>query len=492
MIAKISFDTKNTGPDIDPMIFGHFIENMGRSIYRGGLLSREGKVREDVVSALEQMGASMVRWPGGLFADGYHWQDGIGENRPLKPNLYWKKLTHLLGPKDPNYFGTHEFMDLCRRLDSVPYINVNLGTGKKEEAAAWVQYCNGKTDTPYGSLRAKNGREKPWNVNIWGIGNETFGWWAFGHSDPKTYGKRYLEFYEAMAAEDPFIQGVAVGTSDDMPQWNPKLLSVIGDKAAYLSFHIYLPAINKPQYFVMRLNDNARNHYALASAFLELNRKIQFVADQIKQELGPKSQMKIALDEWNLWWWWPQAYKVWWRMRDAVSVAGMAGAMVENCHILKVGNIAQAINVLGLLHTNYHQVVKTPLFYVMELFHSTIRGAKLDLKVESPIYDSVKLGGIPAANNVPLVSAHGSIKGKEVGLIIIQRRYESSQKIRIDTPGVNLNKVKILSGPTPGAINDFKNPDRVGIVEKSVENGNGGTELLLPAASVAALTGTLV
>lgn len=491
MSAKVTIDTMTSGPQIDPKLFGHFLENMAGGIYRGGLLARDGSVREQVARALDEMGVSVLRWPGGLFADGYDWTDGIGPDRPVRPNRYWRKLGPRFGPKDPNHFGTHEFLALCQRLGAAPYVNVNLGRGTAESAARWVQYCNGAPDTPEGRRRTDNGRSDPWKVKIWGIGNESFGWWAYGHSSPKVYAERFERFYEAMIEQDDTIAPVAVGTCDLWPDWNRAVLSKIGERAAYLSVHVYLPG-NQPPYLFLRPADNAATHYALCSAYLELERKLRFVAQQIESTLGPTSAVRIALDEWNLWWWFTQARGAWWTLRDAVAVAGMAGAMVDCGERVGMGNIAQAINVLGLLRTDYDHVVKTPPYFAMKLLASTLQGRRLTCRVEGKTYRSKKLGGIPAADSVPYVSAYATAQGDRFGLVLIQRRYERPMRIEIEAPGINLERVSMLAGPSPLAKNTFADPHCVGVTDFAPAEGRGGLSLEMPPASVAAIEGVRI
>jgi len=488
MNSKVTLDCQGSGPKIDAKIFGHFLENMARSIYSGGLLDIKGRVREEIVKAFEDVNMSVLRWPGGLFADGYDWKDGVGQNRPTLPNKFWKKLSPLIGPKDFNYFGTDEFLGMCQRIKADPYINVNIATGTAENAADWVEYCNGNPETTLGGERAKNGKMEPWAVKIWGIGNEQFGWWALGHNDPEAYGKKYLEFYDAMTDRDEWISPVAVGACDLFPDWNDRLLQVIGDRAAYLSVHVYLPG-NQPPFLFMGMPPNAKNHYSLASAGFEVDRKLKIVAEQIRKNDGPDSKMKVALDEWNLWWWWPQVYKVRWRMRDAVSVASMAGAMVNNCETVGMGNLAQAVNVLGLLLTNYDHVVKTPLFYVMKMFAEALKGSRVDVKVDAPTYSSKKAGGIPATTDSPLVEAFASRNGDDVGMIIVQKRYEQGMNVEIEAPDFKFERLQVLSGVTPDAKNTYSNPDNVGVSETEIKDGQGGLVVSLPPASVAAVYG---
>lgn len=489
MNAVVKIDCKKRGPKISPLIFGHFIENMARCIYGGGLLKRSGDVRADIIKPLNEMGVSILRWPGGLFADGYDWRNGIGRTRPVMPNRYWGRFGRWLGRKDPNFFGTDEFLALCSTLRARPYLNVNYGTSTPENAANWVQYCNGSPDSEYGKRRVANGHSEPWNVKTWGIGNETFGFWAYGYGKPGDYAERYLKFYEAMHAEDQSILPVVVGACDLYPDWNKKVLDVIGNQAAYLSLHVYLPALNQPKYFLMRVPGTREKHYSLSAGYLELDRKIKVMARDIERSLGPHSKMKIALDEWNLWWWWPQVYKVWWKMRDAVSLAGMAGAIFENCDTVALGNLAQAVNVLGLLQSDYNQVVRTPSYYVMQMFHDILKGDKLDCTVESPTFSTRKLGGIPAASDVPYISSYGAIDGNKIGVLVVQRRYEGQIRLKVAAPGVDFQTMKILSAPSPEASNTFKHPKDVGIRSEPIHDGQGGLDILLPAASVVTFKG---
>lgn len=491
MKVKVIFDVKKPGPQIDPKIFGHFLENMGSCIYRGGLLNKSGNVRDDMVAAMKGLSVPVLRWPGGLFADGYDWVDGIGEKRPLRANRYWKKYSRVLGPEDPNRFGTDEFLGLCENIGAEPYINANLGTGTARQAADWVEYCNGDAKTGWGKARAENGREKPWNVKTWGIGNESFGFWAYGYTHPSRYAMQYNDFYRAMTERDSNIKPVAVGTCDIWPNWNPIVLSAIKGRAAYLSLHVYLPG-NRPQYLCMKIGAGAANHYALSAAYLELIRKIDFVHRQIVDVMGEKSAIPIALDEWNLWWWWPQVIRKFWKMRDAVSVAGMAGAMVDRCEQVKMGNIAQIINVLGLLQSDYGKIVKTPLYHVLRLFSETLSGRRVNCEVDTPTFSAKKLGGIPAATEVPFLGAHGSVNKNKCAMVLIARRYEGTTQIQLEAPDVKFTRLRVLSGPSPEAANTFSAPDTVDIHEKPVKDGSGGLVVELPAASVAAVEGEIL
>ena len=204
-MARIKIDIERAIGKIDKMIYGNFIEHLGRCIeggvfQEGSPLSDANGYRKDVFDAVKSLQVSILRWPGGNFASGYHWEDGIGprDQRPARLELAW-------GTTESNHFGTHEFLNYCELLATQPYICVNLGTGTWDEAKFWVEYCNVKGGTRYSELRKRNGREKPWGVTYWGLGNEMDGPWQMGHRSAEDYGKFALEAAKLMRWTDPTI-----------------------------------------------------------------------------------------------------------------------------------------------------------------------------------------------------------------------------------------------------------------------------------------------
>ena len=197
---------------IAPEIFGHFAEHLGRCIYEGiwvgnsrNIPSQNG-IRFDVLAALKQLRVPVIRWPGGCFADDYHWRDGIGptESRPQTVNLWWKQV-------EPNTFGTDEFLHLCEELGAAPYICANVGSGSPREARDWVEYCNFPGDSTLAERRGKNGHKRPYNVKRWGVGNEN--WGCGGNFTGQDYAKEYIRFATYMRAMSPDIELFACGAS---------------------------------------------------------------------------------------------------------------------------------------------------------------------------------------------------------------------------------------------------------------------------------------
>jgi alpha-N-arabinofuranosidase len=209
-------DTEPIG-EIPPGIYGQYLEHVEaheNTIYPAlwddkSTHSNDMGIRTDVAAAVKSLGTSVVRWPGGCFADVYHWEDAIGPRalRQPKPNLHW-------GGMESNMFGTDEFLHWCRLAGVEPYINVNLGSGTLDEALRWLEYANGSPDTRQGHRRADNGTTEPYGVRYWGIGNETWGPWEMGHADADTYGTSLSLWAKAMRKQDPSIRILGVGSEE--------------------------------------------------------------------------------------------------------------------------------------------------------------------------------------------------------------------------------------------------------------------------------------
>ena len=273
---------------INPNIYGMFIEHLGRCTYggifdEGSPLSDSEGYRVDVLKACQRLAPPLLRWPGGNFVSGYHWQDGIGPpgERPRRFDLAWFS-------EESNRFGTDEFLGFCRRLDTEPYICANAGTGTLDEAAAWVEYCNGWGNTHYANRRRQCGNTVPYNVRYWGLGNEMYGDWQIAHLDAEDYAKKALEMAKMMRWTDPRIQLVSCGLGQ--PEWDVPVLERLRDKAEYISVHCY---VGSDDYYtnvtsVTRMEDIIeRTKAALCQVF--------GVAD------AAKAPVKISVDEWNVW-----------------------------------------------------------------------------------------------------------------------------------------------------------------------------------------------
>ncbi|NIA13001.1 MAG: alpha-N-arabinofuranosidase, partial [Nitrospiraceae bacterium] len=280
---------------VDPRIFGGFLEHMGRAIYQGvyepgSPHADEDGFRKDVLEALGRLDMTVMRYPGGNFASGYHWQDGVGspEDRPTVRDLAWQSI-------EPNQFGTDEYIKLCRKMNWTPMITANLGTGFPEEARNWVEYCNCPAGTKYADMRAGNGSFEPYDVGLWCLGNEMDGPWQLGHVPAGQYAIRAQQAAKMMKDVDDSVELVACGTcSVDLPtyiEWDRQVLEHIGPLADYISLHRYVgnPRDDTPEYLGVTASIDRQIE--------EMDAVCRFV--QAKQQSSKRPY--LCFDEWNVW-----------------------------------------------------------------------------------------------------------------------------------------------------------------------------------------------
>ena len=353
--ARVKIDTERTIGEIDPKLYGNFVEHLGRCI-EGGIFDEKSPLadangyRRDVLEAARKLKVSILRWPGGNFSSNYHWRDGIGprDQRPPRLEMAW-------GTVESNRFGTHEFLNYAEMLQAEPYVCANLGTGSWTEAQQWVEYCNSAEDTAMTRLRKQNGRQQPWKVTHWGLGNEMDGPWQMGHRSADDYGKFALEAAKLMKWTDPNIKLIAAGSSNfgagvDWTGWNRTVLDYLRRHADYLSIHLYV--------------GNAANDYEdfLASS-VELNQRIKTVAgiiDAVMADETPRRRIYIAWDEWNVWYrargegkeTGRRILEEHYNLEDALVVATFLNAFVNHADVVKIANMAQLVNVIAPIFTN--------------------------------------------------------------------------------------------------------------------------------------------
>jgi alpha-N-arabinofuranosidase len=241
--AKIKIDPDRTIGEISPLLYGNFVEHLGRCVYGGvydpdSPLADEDGFRKDVLEAAKDLNVTITRYPGGNFVSNYHWEDGVGPTRVKKMELAWSRL-------ETNEFGTNEFMAFAKKLDTEPYFAVNMGTGTIEEAQQWVEYTNVKGESYYAKLREEHGYPEPHNIKYWSLGNEMDGFWQMGHLNAEDYSKKAREAAKLMKLTDPSIKLIAAGSSNYRPfadpnEWNAKILKELRDVVDYLAIHMYV------------------------------------------------------------------------------------------------------------------------------------------------------------------------------------------------------------------------------------------------------------
>ena len=419
--ARIKIDIERRVGEIDPMLYGNFIEHLGRCIYGGlyepGSPLSDGKgFRKDVIRAARELNVPIVRWPGGNFVSGYHWEDGIGpkSRRPVRIDLAW-------GYREDNSFGTDEYIDWCRAVNTKPYICVNLGTGTMDEARNWVEYCNVKNGTYYSDLRVANGYTEPHKVIYWGLGNEVDGPWQMGHKNAEDYGKFALETAKLMKWIDPEIKLIASGSSNygaDWTYWNRTVLSYLKDHVDYISMHHYTGNRNNNYY-----------EFLASTGFVENSIKVtEGMIRETMTKTRRKTPVYIAFDEYNVWYraQGHEGNEEVYNLEDALVVAGYLNVFVRNAHIVKMANMAQLVNVIAPVFTTKEGSWYQTIFYPLALFANNCAGVSLQVFVDSPEY---QLNG----TDVPYLdvsSAYNSEKG-EIIINVVNRHKDNAIETNI-------------------------------------------------------------
>jgi alpha-L-arabinofuranosidase len=365
-VTRIAIDPSRPLGRIDRNVFGGFVEHLGRCIY-GGLyeegspLSDERGFRQDVLGLLHELRMGVLRWPGGNFVSNYHWQDGIGRKdvRPRRPELAW-------GGEESNRFGTDEFLAYCAELGTEPYICLNMGTGTLEEALAWVEYCNSAGNTYWANRRRENGRDEPYRVRYWGLGNEMYADWQVGALTAEEYVREATRWARAIRRLDPEAKLVSCG----MNGWSSWDGMVIDGMAALVDFHSIHIYTGSDDYWTNVLQPHqAERAIACAAALLQRAAYRQKLADP----------PRIVYDEWNVWFRrMTGALEERFTFADALAVGTYLNIFVRNCRWVRMANLAQLVNAIAPVVTTSDAAVVQPIYYPV-LLHAR---AALDVAVD--------------------------------------------------------------------------------------------------------------
>jgi alpha-N-arabinofuranosidase len=392
--AKIKVDIDRTIGEIDPKIYGVFMEPIHFNGKRMGLpdsvefntlygnlydptsrLADENGFRKDYIEAMKELKITNIRWPGGNYVSGYNWQDGIGpkEQRPVRINLAW-------GGIDNNHVGTDEWVALNKAIGSENIICANLGLGTIDDARFWVEYCNYKKGTYYSDIRANNGHPDPYNVKIWDLGNEVDGAsWELGHKKADEYVNVAREAAKAMRSVDNTIRFVASGSSyyDDgqWVEWNRKILEGLGDVIDYISIHGYWNWGSMPDYYTY-----------MGQRALEFEEKIKVPAAEIeviKVMKDFKNPIYISFDEWGTFGN---------NLLSVLPIAQCLNSFVRHADVVKMTNFTMLTSLLG--SDREKGTYKTPLFYAFKLFSTNCIGSSIDTYVECDTFNTERFKGI--------------------------------------------------------------------------------------------------
>lgn len=481
--------------EIDPFIYGNFIEVLGGCVYPGiwdeyneNIPLVHGGIRGDVLNEIKNLKVPLLRWPGGCFADVYEWKEGIGprEQRKTQPNKHWHWFGPKIGPEHDNHFGSDEFMLLINEIGAEPYININMGSGTIEEAVQWVEYMNGDETTEYGALRAKHGHPKPYGVKIWGIGNEMNLPSEMGCTSAEKYAEHLLEFAQAMRAVDPSLIFVAVGSAFEREaQWNRTVLEIAGDAIDYLSLHIYTPGT-----LLTTLSNNVRDFYNIIAGAFEMERRIQWMAEIIEDVMGDK-KIPVAFDEWGTMWNLRQHFDGYYTLRDGLFAASVFEILHRNTHSVKMACWAQLVNVIPMIRTSPTDVYHNPPYLASLLFSNYAEKYVINATVTCDTRHNPRYGNIVELD-IPYLGCSVTTNEEKDKLVIIgiNRHHghaiEATIKLNAFTPE-STAQVLELNGPSHSAYNYFDKKDEVKIEEKKFTSAANEFSYTFPSHSVTAI-----
>ena len=475
---------------ISKNIFGHFAEHLGRCIYEGIWVGRDSKIpntngiRNDVIEALRKLQVPVLRWPGGCFADEYHWKDGVGpyEKRPQMINTHWG------GVVENNHFGTHEFLEFCELIGAEPFISGNVGSGTVREMQEWIEYLTFDGESPMANWRRKNGRKEPWKIPFFGIGNEN--WGCGGNMRPEFYADQFLRYNTYVRnLSGNRIYRIACGPSDHNYRWTEVLMKQAGYAMDGLSLHYY--TIPGPHWG----DKGSATDFGEAEWFTTM-RKTMYMEELITRHstimdvYDPKKRVGLIIDEWGIWsnvepgtnpgFLYQQN-----TLRDAL-VAGINLNIFNNhCQRVKMANIAQMVNVLqAVIHTNGEQMMLTPTYHVFEMYKVHQNAELVHLHLETTEY---KHGN----ESIPQISVSASKnEAGDLHISICNLNPNESAKLCCDLRGGEYVRVqgKVLTAETINAHNTFEEPERV--IPQEFSNARIEEEKLfanIPAKSVVVL-----
>jgi alpha-N-arabinofuranosidase len=450
--ARIKVDPDRQIGEVHPHVFGNFAEHLGRCIY-GGIFEERGPLsdgdgfRRDVLEATRGLGVTLLRWPGGNFASGYNWKDGIGprDQRPARRDHAW-------GAIESNRFGTDEFLLYCERLGVEPYLCINAGLGSVEDARNWVEYTNEAANTYWAQQRRRNGRDKPWAVKYWGLGNEIDGPWQLGHKNADDYAKFALEAAKAMRRADGSIRLIASGSSDFRPGadwvgWNRTVLERLKNEIDYISLHTYI-------------GNRANNFEQFLAASRDLDDRIEVVKGQIQAARvgNPEARpIHIAFDEWNVW------YRAFagtteyeiastgleeiYNFEDALAMGMFLNAFIRHADVVKMANLAQLVNVIAPIFTNRQGLYLQTIYFPLAEYAKQRGNQSLDVRVESPSYKPERGRSLGYLD----VSATYDPKARQVFVNVLNRSEKTDITARIE------NVAGAPSGPV--SVWELNHPD---------------------------------
>jgi alpha-N-arabinofuranosidase len=467
---------------INPELHGHFAEHLGTCTYGGLWVGAGSKIpningyRKQAVEYLKTLQVPVLRWPGGCFADDYHWRDGIGpqSSRPKNVNIHWGNYT------EDNSFGTHEFMGLCRLIGAEPYFAGNVGSGTPKELRDWVEYCNYPSGSTLSDERARNGSPEPFRIRYWGVGNEN--WGCGGNMKPEEYAghyRQYATYLRTFGDTKPFL--IACGPNSNSAEWTKGFFESMGSRrvaANGYAMHFY----SNSKSYATKFNVEAMQEQL--SSFSRLEDAIQ-QQRQLMNRYDPDKRIGLMVDEWGVWdRMVPEEEKKYGRlwqqitMRSAVAAALGLNAFHRQADKLYMCNIAQIVNVLhAMLLTDEDRCIRTSTYYAFDL----MKGHKGKTAVRTE-----------GAQTSPLdLSVSASRQEKEMVLTFVNPKHDSAIKVSCSLSGATAasGTAQILHDADLNACNTFENPNR--LVPRSHPITASGSRIQLEMPPLSLVTATV-
>jgi len=493
--------------DLDRRLLGSFLEHLGRAVYTGvyqpdSPLADENGFRTDVMDEIRALDVPIIRYPGGNFVSGYNWLDGVGpkDQRPTVLERAWNSL-------ETNQFGTNEFIDWCRLVGTEPLLGFNLGTGTPEMAVAYVEYCNVDAGTKWSDLRREHGYEEPHNVRYWCLGNEMDGPWQMGHMPAREYGRKARDSARQIRKIDRSLQLIACGSSNTiLPTyltWDREVLEECYDQVDGISLHNYYGNTE-----ALTGNDTAR----YLAMNLDMERQILeigAVCDYVQGTLRSPKRLWLSFDEWNVWYrarggdfadgkrkFAPRLLEEVYNLEDALLVGGFINSLLRRSDRVRIGCLAQIINVIAPLVTNDEGVLRQSIWYPYAWALEHAKGRVLDLLVESDTYP-IRADGLRADfardDDVPYLDVAVTLDrdNGEAAVFVLNRDLENERELELEWKDLAPQAVAAcltLTGDDLKAFNTFDAPRRVAPQELDAPKPGRSMTLKLPAASYTVLS----
>lgn len=486
---KVNLDAKKGR--INKNIYGHFAEHLGRCIYEGIWVGKDSSIpningiRKDVIEALREMKIPVLRWPGGCFADNYHWMDGIGsyESRPTMINTNWG------GVVENNHFGTHEFLEFCELIGAEPYISGNLGSGTVREMQQWVEYITSDGESPMADLRRANGRKEPWKLKHFAVGNEN--WGCGGQMRPEYYADEYRRYSNYLGNfGDNKLYKIACGANADDYHWTEILMKNAGKYMDGLSLHYYTMPLDWSQPKGSAVEFDEKEWFSILKMTLFMDDLISKHVE-IMDKYDEEKRVGLILDEWGAWYQvepgtHPSFLYQQNTLRDAL-VAGINLNIFNNhCDRIQMANLAQMINVLqSVILTDGDKIILTPTYHVFKMF-SVHQNAQL---LETELTKSYYHYGDDKIDQLSVSSSMDS--GGKIHITLCN--LDPNNEVEIDCQLIGASKsiisATILTSNEMNSRNTFENPEA--IIEtsfKNIELNNNIIHTCIPSKSVVLLT----